>query len=61
MSNEVEIEGSNHYKIPHMGKVALQHRGELPHTLRGSPEIARNAREFVGDNTPIHCQDKWHT
>jgi hypothetical protein len=47
-------EGSNHYKIPHMGKAALQRKGKLPHTLRCSPKIARNAHEFVEGNTPVH-------
>ena len=45
---------SNHYKIPHMGKAALQRRGELPHTLRCLTEIVRNACEFVEGNTPVH-------
>ena len=54
MIEAIVTEGSNHYKIPHMGTATLQHMGELPHTLRCLTEIVRNAREFVEGNTPVH-------
>jgi hypothetical protein len=41
--------GSNDYKIPHVGKDKLREQGELPIQWRASPEALVVALEFVAE------------
>lgn len=41
----IESEGSNGYKIPHMGKERLERAGELPETITCDPEAVQQAMD----------------
>ena len=41
----IESEGSNGYKIPHMGKERLERAGELPESITCDPEAVQQAMD----------------
>lgn len=50
MIEVMKVQGSNGYKVPHMGKEALERAGQLPLCLTVDAELLAQAQEFVNTN-----------
>ncbi|KAL6495734.1 hypothetical protein OROGR_030297 [Orobanche gracilis] len=46
----MKVRGGNNYKVPHMGKEALQRVGLLPECLEVSEELVRESLEYLNLN-----------
>ncbi|XP_019107167.1 uncharacterized protein LOC109136021 [Beta vulgaris subsp. vulgaris] len=55
MKETLIVKGNNNYHIPHMGKKALERRGELPTSIILSPQLVEESKKWAEEG---HIEDE---